>query len=452
MLFVDDDSSLLEILREIFSDTKYKIFTANDGYEAIEIFKKEQIMIILVDLELPRLNGIEVLKRIKFIAPNAIVIIITGYATIKSTLEAVKNGAFDYIPKPFSFSEIRNIVDKATAYISKYLIQGSLTHTTQRNTKETYPQDIVTVNSKMLDILEKLKSIAQSDCHVLIQGESGTGKELIAKAIHARSARSNGSYVAVNCAALPEGIIESELFGHEKGAFTSAVSNRIGKIELAHGGTLLLDEITEMPKPLQAKLLRAIQEREIVRVGGNQRIKVDLRIISTTNKNIIEEIDTGMFREDLFYRLCVIPIYIPPLRERVDDISILTQFFVCKAAERMGKEVPVISDDALELLKKHTWAGNVRELENTIERVVALTNSDIINSSNIDLDARKKLSKRVPLEVGMPLKKAEKELIVRTLEDFNGNKEKAANVLGITAKTIRKKLNEYNSESIYNVV
>jgi DNA-binding NtrC family response regulator len=298
----------------------------------------------------------------------------------------------------------------------------------------------------MLDILNKARLIAQTGSTVLIQGESGTGKELIAKTIHRYSRRSSGLYVAVNCAALPEGLIESELFGHEKGAFTGAIAKRIGKLELSHGGTLLLDEVSEMAKPFQAKLLRAVQEQEVVRVGGTRPIKVDARIVATTNKKLSAEVDMGNFREDLFYRLCVVPIFLPPLRERKDDIPLLAQHFAERFCTIMGKNSKVISQDAMQVLKDYSWPGNVRELENTIERAIALSQDDVILSEDLELtlfSTRSKLSRYISLEVGTSLRDAERELILRTLENVGGNKQRTAEILGITSKTIRSKLRQY---------
>jgi len=436
ILVVDDEPLMCRSLSEVISRAGYEVFTASNGFEALEFIQQEQISVVITDINMPKMDGIEVLKQAKAICPNISVIILTGFATIDSAVEAMRNGALDYITKPFSPSKIKSVIEKAISNV----------YPEQPVPYQQHSQSIVTANIQMLEIMEKLKLIAQSDSNVLIQGESGTGKELIARTIHNYSRRANGNYVAVNCAALPEGVLESELFGHEKGSFTGAIGRRIGKIEYAHGGTLLLDEISEMPKHFQAKLLRAIQEKEITRVGGNQPIKVDVRIIATTNKNLIEEVDKGTFREDLFYRLCVVPIFLPPLRERRDDIPILAQYFAQKCSARMGKRISAISQETLELLKEYPWPGNIRELENTIERAVALSTNSNISTSDLFLTPRKKLSKYISLEVGISLEYAERELILRTLEEVNGNKQKAAEILGITTKTIRSKLRQYGYE------
>jgi DNA-binding NtrC family response regulator len=438
ILVVDDDPLMCRSLSEVIRRAGYEVYSANNGYEAIEYIQQEQISVVITDINMPKMDGIEVLRQAKAISPNISVIVLTGYATVDSKIEAMKFGALDYITKPFSPSKINAIIEKAISSISSYSEQPVPYHQPQ--------QSIVTANIQMLDIMEKLKLVAQSDSNVLIQGETGTGKELIARAIHAQSRRVNGMYVAVNCAAIAEGVLESELFGHEKGSFTGANNRRVGKIEYADGGTLLLDEVSEMPKYFQAKLLRAIQEKEIARVGGNQSIKVDTRIIATTNRNLIDEVDNGTFREDLFYRLCVIPILLPPLRERKDDIPILAQYFAKKYSAKMGKKVSPISQNILESLKEYPWPGNIRELENTIERAVALSTSGNISSSSLFFSSRKKLSKYLSFEVGTSLEDAEREFIIRTLQEVNGNKQKAADILGITTKTIRNKLRQYGYE------
>lgn len=435
ILIVDDEPLVCKSLSEVVRRAGYEVFTANDGYEAIETLQQENISIAITDINMPKMNGLEFIKRAKSIAPNISVIVITGFATIESAVEAMKSGALDYITKPFSPSKICSIIEKTInycAYNREYL--PTITSDLHK---------IVTSDPKMLSILDKVKLIAQSDANVLIQGESGTGKELIARAIHKHSNRINGPYVAINCAAIPESLMESELFGHEKGSFTSAISRRIGKFELANGGTLLLDEISELAKPFQAKLLRAIQEKAIVRVGGNNEIKVDVRIIATTNKDLAEEVDSGRFREDLFYRLCVIPLYLPPLRERKDDIPILAQYFAEKFCIKTGRKRINIADDVLEVLKNYSWPGNIRELENTIERAVALSVDGTIRLDNIFWNKRKNSSRYISLEVGTPLDKVEKEVILRTLEEVGNNKQKAAEILGITSKTIRSKLRQY---------
>jgi len=434
ILIVDDEPIVCNVLSEIVRMAGHKPIIAKDGREALEIIKKEFPPIIIIDLNIPVINGMEVLKQTQAIIPGTAIIVVTGYATMDLLSEAMKNGAFDFIPKPFSPSQIKAVIDRASSNI----------HIVEKPAKlyENNDFNIVTEDSRMLGILEQMKLIAQSNSNVMIQGESGTGKELMARYIHLYSDRANGPFIAINCAALPEGVLESELFGHEKGSFTGAVSKRIGKIELAHGGTLLLDEISEMPKHFQPKLLRITQEREVVRVGGNQQVKVDVRFIATTNRNIMEEVNAGRFREDLFYRLCVMPVFVPPLRERKGDISILTYYFANKVSKKLGRRTPEVSSEVMDKLMNHDWPGNVRELENVIERAVGLS-SDCSILSDLLITNREKLSSYAAFDSGMTLKDMEREIILRTLEEVNGNKEEAARRLGISAKTIRNKLYKY---------
>jgi len=458
ILIVDDEPLIRKSLSEVINRAGYQAHVANDGYEALEAIQQQQFSVVVTDMSMPKMDGLEVLRRTKASIPNIAVIIITGYATVDSAVEAMKLGAHDYIAKPFPPAKIKAVIKEAiTSRLSGDMARHPFASPRTRGFEDkgmieadilsSKPQ-LVTSDPQMLDVLNKVKLIAQTDSTVLIQGESGTGKELIARAIHKYSRRAGGSYIAVNCAALPEGLIESELFGHEKGAFTGAIARRIGKLELAHGGTLLLDEVSEMAKPFQAKLLRAIQEREVVRVGGTTSIKVNVRFIATTNKALSEEVDIGNFREDLFYRLCVVPISLPPLRERKDDIPILAQYFTQRLCARMAKETKVISQKAMEVLKEYSWPGNVREIENTIERVIALSQGNVITPNDLFLSVRSKPSKYMSLKIGTSLRDAERELILRTLEDVGGNRQKTADILGISSKTVRSKLRQYG----YNVL
>jgi len=446
VLIVDDEPLICRSLSEIIRRVGYETHTANDGYQALEEIKRDQFSAIVTDVKMPGMDGLELLKRTKELLPNIAVIVITGYATVDSAVNAMKIGAYDYISKPFTHSKIKSILDSA---IIQYSSNVEIAHKRYRSDGQKIynlpSHNIITSDPQMSDILKKIEHIAQTDSTVLICGESGTGKELIAKTIHEYSKRSQGPFVAFNCAALPESLIESELFGHEKGAFTGAVIRRIGKFEMAHQGTILLDEVSEMAMPLQAKLLRVIQDREICRLGGNNSMKVDTRIIATTNKDLSGAVDKGEFREDLFYRLFVIPIFLPPLRERKDDIPILAKAFMQRFCHIMGKEEMAISDDAINILMEHSWPGNVRELENTIERAVALSPKNTIPKNTISpeelfLNFRRKQSRHIFLQIGTSLENAEREIIAKTLEETGGNKQKAAEILGITSKTIRSKL------------
>jgi len=440
ILIVDDHIPVCKSLSEVLSRAGYKASMANNGFEALEAINREHFSVVVTDMDMPKMDGLEVLKRTKAIVPNTAVIIITGYATVDTAVEAMKYGAYDYVTKPITTEKIKAVIQNAIDNIPSKAMAVQAADVTGTSLPGS---QIVTADTQMLDILSMIKLIAQTDSTVLIQGESGTGKELIARAIHQHSIRSRRPFVAVNCAALPESLIESELFGHEKGAFTGAIGKRIGKIELAHGGTILLDEVSEMAKPFQAKLLRAIQEREIVRVGGAHPFKVDIRIIATTNRDLSAEVDDGNFREDLFYRLRVIPIFLPPLRERQDDIPMLAQYFLKRFCARMKRKTKTISPKAMELLKSFPWQGNVRELENTIEGAVALSQKAVISPTDLIFTNRRRPSDYVSIKIGASLYDVERELILRTLEQSDGNKQKTANILGITSKTIRSKLRQY---------
>ncbi len=443
ILIVDDEPLVCKSLSELVAREGYKAQVAYDAYEALQTIQQDRFPVVVADINMPKMNGLEFLQRTKAIFPDIAIILITGYATVESAIEAMKSGAHDYICKPFSQSEIKAAIENAFAHVSDNI---DISHAAGSC---TFHQDekIVTADPQVLDILDKAELIAQTDSTVLIQGESGTGKELIARAIHKNSRRANGPYVAFNCAALPESLIESELFGHEKGSFTGAIARRIGKFEMAHRGTILLDEVSEMAMSLQAKLLRAIQQREIVRVGGTESIKLDVRIIATTNTDLSSEVDAGKFREDLFYRLCVVPLFLPPLRERKGDVPLLAQHFIQKFCKRMGMEAKAISQQAMKILEEYNWPGNVRELENTIERAIALTQDGTISPDDLFFTTRKKLSRYVSFEIGTSLRDIEKEIIIRTLEDIGGNKQRTAEVLGITSKTIRSKLRQYGYDS-----
>ncbi|GIX07965.1 MAG: acetoacetate metabolism regulatory protein AtoC [Candidatus Poribacteria bacterium] len=442
VLLVDDDPLVRESLAETLRRRGFQVTEADNGQEALSLLQKEAFGAVVTDVRMPKLNGIELLRRIKSEYPLTEVIVMTAFGEIADAKECMRLGAWDYLEKPVKGPEL------------VHKLQEALGLGPQR---PAGLDEIVTGDPRMLRLLEMLDQIGQSSASVLLSGESGTGKEVFARAIHKRSPRAQGPFVAVNCAALPEELLESELFGHEKGAFTGAIATRKGKFELAHGGTLLLDEISEMPIPLQAKLLRAIQEREIDRVGGTRPIRVDVRIIATTNRDLTEMIRKGSFREDLYYRLCVIPLTLPPLRERRGDIPLLARHFLREFAAQNGKKITDFTDAAMEWLENHPWPGNVRQLRNTIERAVVFARGPRIELRDLRpeiLDATlqetpepeaetTERSVRVDVRVGMTAYEAERRLILQTLEECGGNKTRAAEILGITPRTIRNKLKEY---------
>ncbi|SEM06965.1 two-component system, response regulator FlrC [Syntrophus gentianae] len=459
ILVVDDDTSMRMALCETLESCGYIVETAANGFEALTKFKGGAFEAVITDMRMPGMGGMEVLKNIKKISPESPVILITAYGTVNTAVEAMKEGASDFIMKPFSLEDIEFVVKNVLA------TQG------EKEEKESRPErkpsiagrEIITRDEKMLGIFEFLKAVAKSRSSVLIQGESGTGKELFARFLYRHSDRKHMPFVAINCAAIPENLLESEMFGYEKGAFTGAMQRKIGKFELANGGTLLLDEITEMSPHLQAKLLRVIQEKEIDRVGGKMPLAVDVRIIATTNADIRQAIEDKTFREDLYYRLNVIPLKIPPLRERKGDIELLSRHFLEKYADLNDKPLPSLADVTLKRLQAYDWPGNVRELENVVERAVLICPGDTVLPEHLyleenpseDLSAEKMSCSPQEVLSGIPelnlsgdrtIWQMEKELIFSTLDKVKGNKTKAAEILGISVRTMRNKLQEYSSK------
>jgi two-component system response regulator FlrC len=376
---------------------------------------------IVTDMKMPGMDGVAFIKEARKRVGNLPILVITGFATIENAVNAMKEGACDYLMKPFSF-------DSLTRAVESIMSSVSYTH-----------NELLTNNKNMKNLIQLSGSVALSDMTVLLLGESGTGKELFARYIHKTSNRSKKQFIAVNCAAIPDNLLESELFGYEKGAFTGALEKKIGKFELAHGGTILLDEIGEMSATLQAKLLRVLQEREIDRIGGKQPLSVDVRVIATTNRDLKKEIKEGRFREDLYYRLSAFPIQLPPLRERPEDVLLLSEHFVKKFAEQMNKAVSGFTDEGVELLTTRQWKGNIRELENAIHRAVLIAKTDLIDPEDFMLEEN---SNQYHPGNGS-LKEMEMDLIHKTLEETNGNKAKAAKKLGVSVRTIRNKLDEY---------
>lgn len=432
ILVVDDEPSICEVLCEALTLKGYKVILARNGHEALDMIREGTVSAVITDIRMPKMSGTVLLRRIKEISPTVPVIIITGYATVNDAVDLMKQGATDYIPKPFSIARLHEIVESSIIAC---------------NGRREFDSKIISADPQILKILRTIDIVANADnkASVLIQGESGTGKELIAREIHERDRKRNGLFVAVNCAAMPESLLESELFGHEHGSFTGAIATRIGKFEVAHNGTLLLDEIAEMPFSLQVKLLRVLQEGEIDRIGSNETIRVDVRVIATTNRNIKEEVENGKFRDDLFYRLYVVPIVIPPLRARRDDIPILIDHFLAEFARQTGKELLSVSQEAIEALTAYKWPGNVRELENLVKRAVMFCNANVLSTSDFfpNNSSAQQLMEPPWSVAGTTLHEAEKYLIMNTLKQVNGNKTRAAQILGVTPRTIRNKLRQY---------
>lgn len=438
ILVIDDDMLIRDFIAETLRRQSFDVVTAKDGKEGVTAFDNGDYDLVISDIKLPGLNGIDVLKHIKTKAPQTIVILMTAYANVETAVESMKLGAANYLKKPFSPEEIELVVQKE--------LEIRRIKNENLSLKEKYfLSSLVGKSSVMKKLYEVIENVAKSRATVLIQGESGTGKELVARAIHFLSERKDCAYITVNCAALPDNLLESELFGYEKGAFTGADKKKEGKFMLADKGTILLDEIGDIPPGLQAKLLRVLQEREVDPIGSKEPIPVDVRVIATTNINLKEKIQKNEFREDLYFRLNVIPIVLPPLRERKDDIPLLVKHFLKKYAVENGyASIPDIDPTVLPILEAYTWPGNVRELENLIERVIVLGVGSVLQPSHIQLDESVKLTQATAVR---PLSEVERDAILSAYKYFNGDKNKTAELLGITTKTLRAKLLEYGQES-----
>ena len=448
ILVVDSQPDIRIELEQSLNRVGFPVESASDGSEALDMFKAVKYSMVIADEQSSGENGLAVLNSIKNISPQVPVVIMTARGSVHNAVEAMQAGACDYILKPFSFDVIEKTVKNAIAFSG--LHEGARVN----KSDEGYPgkkigKDIITRSPIMEGILKQARNIAPSKATVLIQGESGTGKELLAAYVHRHSLHPEAPYLAINCAALPDALAESELFGHEKGAFTGAVGRKIGKFELAKKGTLVLDEISEMPLPLQAKLLRVLQEKEIDRVGGSRPIPIDARVIAISNVDLKKAVKEGKFREDLYYRINVIPLTLPALRQRRDDIEILACHFLEKYSRLNRKTKITIEDTAMDVLRKHAWEGNVRELENTIERAVLIGGQQISARDLLldvsDLEAAETGTFRV--KAGQTVRDMEKELICQTLQDVNDNRTQAAELLGISIRTLRNKLREYREES-----
>jgi len=445
ILVVDESHKDRTALSKSLEDWGYHVTTAPDGYLALKKIKSETYRLVITNFETQGLTGPELFQQAKSENETVEFLFLSGNASVENAVEMIKAGALDFIVKPVDFAQIRLIIKNV------FESNGNKYGATSQKQKTTR---IVTNDSTMKRMLDLAKQVSDSKASILIQGESGTGKELFARFVHENSSRRNGPFIAINCGALPETLLESELFGHEKGAFTGAVSRKPGRFELADGGTLLLDEITEMAFHLQSKLLRVLQENEIDRVGGLRPIPIDIRVIATTNRDIKEAIDKENFREDLFYRLNVIPIKIPALRSRKGDIPMLTQHFIEKYNEIDRRNVKSLTNEAAEKLARFPFHGNVRELENIMERAVLLSDGERIQLQDLLLDAGfdhhemgSEDADSIPSEMMTgPLKEVEKKLIFQTLDQTNGNRTHAAKMLGISVRTLRNKLNEYRDK------
>ena len=443
ILVVEDEASMREILSMLLEAEGYEVVAAADGTEGVRLLHEDIFDIVITDIKMPGADGFKVLSEAQDVSPETLVIMITAFGTLESALEAMKLGAYDYIHKPFKIDEIRLIVKNA---VDKRMLRAevSLLRETVKTTYEV--ENIIGKSPSMQELLRLIPKVAPTAMNVLITGESGSGKELVAAALHNLSGRADRNFVAINCATFPEGLLESELFGHMRGAFTGAVQNKQGLFEVADGGTLFLDEVGEIPLPLQSKLLRAIEHGTFRRVGGTRDVSSDLRIVAATNRDLKTASQSGEFREDLYFRLNVIPLHVPPLRERKEDIPLLTEHFIGKFTDRDVQ----ISGSAMSLLVQCPWRGNVRELENLIERVLLLTDKDIITATDLPAEytdgeagagAPPKLNEGVDLED--VLKEMEKKYLLEALRLTSGNKTNAAKLLNISFRSFRHKLSKY---------
>jgi len=445
IVIADDEKNTREGLKWAIEGKGVEVALAADGQEALDILATRDVDLVIADLKMPRVDGMELLHRIKEDYAGTEVIVLTGHGTVESAVEAMKIGAYDYVMKPVNLDELNLLVERALMLRSMKEENLEL----HRKLDERYGLDkIIGRSQAMMKVFRRIKQVAPSKATVLIQGESGTGKELIASAIHYNSPRKNKPFIKINCGALSPTLLESELFGHEKGAFTDAYKQKQGRFELANEGTIFLDEVSETTREFQVKLLRVLQEQEFERVGGTRTIKVDVRVITATNKKLEECVKEGRFREDLFYRLNVIQINVVPLRERTEDIPLLVNAILQEFCQEYGKEMLEVSPKVMSIFQQYHWPGNVRQLRNVIEGLVVMATSREVTPKSLPEEIRREVDRGrfLKIKTGSTLKDAERELIKATLLDVNGNKAKAARMLGLGRKTLYRKLQEYRIE------
>lgn len=437
ILIVDDSVETLELLtRNLFSEG-YKVFTASNVPDAINFLENNEIDLVISDIKMPKVSGFDLIRYVRENLKNTEVMVITGYASVEGAVKAVKAGAEEYLAKPFTDEELFQAVKKA---LEKLYIRKTGQHEVIRSYQK--PQGIIGNSQEIQKVFSSIEKAASTTATVLIIGESGTGKELVSRAIHYVSSRSAAPFIPVNCGGIPETLLESELFGYVKGAFTGATETRAGFFQTADGGTIFLDEISETSLAMQVKLLRVLQDKEVCMVGANKTRKVDVRIITATNKDLLSLIKKGTFREDLFFRINVITVYVPPLRERGDDIILLVKYFLDKFSKEYGRSGVSVTEDALKALRQYSWPGNVRELENLVQRLIVMTEGNIIDIP--DLPPYMRFSVPSSSEYNKTLAEIEIDYIRNVLSNLSGNKTRAAEVLGIDRKTLREKLKKYN--------
>lgn len=440
ILLVDDEQNTLKVISAILRKKGFDVVTALSAEMAIEKLANINVDVLITDFKLPGMSGIDLVEIIVKKRKNLPIIMLTAYGTIEKAVEAMKKGAFNYLTKPVNPDELLIIVNEALE--KQRIINENILLKSQLKQKHSF-QNIIGKSHKMQELFNLITTVSKSNSNVLITGESGTGKELVAKAIHFESLRADKPFIPIDCASIPEEIFESELFGHEKGSFTGAYDKKIGQIEIANEGTIFLDEISELPLMLQKKFLRFIQEKEVLRVGGSKRIKVDVRIIAATNRDLSQEVQKGNFREDLYYRLNVVSLRLPPLRERKEDISLLTEHFIKKFNQANNKDIRGCEIEVKEAFMEYDWRGNVRELENAIERAVVLCNTDTISMRHLPRAIREVNLKEQIQDYGINLLEKEKKIIIEALEKTSYNQTRAAEILGISRKQLRTKMKNH---------
>ncbi len=445
LLIADDERHIAEGLQMLLQEEGYEADTAADGREALEKVQAVEYGLVLADLKMPRIDGLELFAKMREEKIDSEVIFITGKGTVADAVEAMRNGAYDYLPKPLDLERLKALIPRA---LEKYQVRTANKQLQKRLESLTRFGEMLGQSEEMREIYTVIEAVAPSDASVLIVGESGTGKELVARALHQKLTRAKGPFIALNCGAFPREILENELFGHEKGAFTGAIAEKPGAFELADGGTLFLDEVAEMEPDVQVKFLRALEQRSFRRLGGKKEIQVDIRVVAATNKNIDDALKDGDLREDLYHRLAVIPMFLPPLRERGGDVLLLAEEFLGRFGEHHGKKLEGLGEGAIEYIETYRWPGNVRELKNAIERAVILARGERIEAADLQPRNASMEEREVYVPVGSSLGDAERLLILKTFAFTGGDHRKTAKILGMTQKDLKSKLTTYTKEKV----
>jgi DNA-binding NtrC family response regulator len=445
VLIADDERHIAEGLQMLLTEEGYDVDTATDGRKAWEKVSSGEFGLVLADLKMPKMDGLELFAQMREAGVESEIIIITGKGTVVSAVEAMRHGAYDYMTKPLDVERLKALIPKA---LDKYQVKTANRELQKRLESLTRYADMLGQSEAMIRIYHIIEAVAPSSASVLIVGESGTGKELVAQAIHNKSSRRKGPFVALNCGAFPREILENELFGHEKGAFTGAINEKPGAFEQADGGTLFLDEVAEMEPDIQVKFLRALEQRAFRRLGGKKEVEVDIRVVAATNKNIEDALRDGKLRDDLYHRLAVIPLHLPPLRERGTDVQLLAEEFLRRFAKEQGKSVSALSEGALEYISTYRWPGNVRELKNSIERAVILARGPTIEVADLQPRHLAYDEMEVHISVGTSLADSERQLLLKTFAFTSGDHRKTARILGVTQKALKEKLQKYLNEPV----